>query len=854
MDGTTKATAVLLDHKRNLWVGTEDRGLLRIQLDSKKTRRFTNKEGLGNGTIKCLIEDYSGNIFIGTYGSGVSKFIRSLEENGYEGPLFQSISSIQGLSNDKVFSMLQDREKNIWIGTALNLNQYFDEQFELFGQNEGLNNSLIWSIIASKSGNIWLGTEGGLIEAQRTGNPGQFDFKNRTSSKKGKITNTTALFEDKKGNIWFTNYGNGASRYNPTTKQIDNFTVSEGLCSNEVNAIASDANDNIWFATNNGASVYDAATEKFNTVLPTQVGGTKIFTLFKDSKGVLWLGCLNGKLTAYDGKTFRKFGPQEGYDNLLTVSIAEDKQHNLWFGSFEKGLFKYDGKTFKNYSTKDGASSDQVLMLIEDQHGNLWIGNNQGIDKFNIKSETFKHYGRQDGFLGVEINPNAVTQDQEGNIWFGSIIGMVKYNSSDEKSNLVEPVLTLGPPRLFYKEIAIPEDHQFSYRQNHFTFDFSGASLTNPKRVKYKYMLEGYDHDWSPAQKQNFATYSNLPSGSYTFKVKASNNDDVWNKEPITFTFTITPPFWKTTWFWTLIGLALGSGVLAFVRYRELKLKKANRILEEKVLERTEELRKEKEVVERQNQNIKDSIDYAQRIQEAVFVPQATIAKLLPDFFILFKPKDIVSGDFYWVNQYKGKIIFALGDCTGHGVPGAFMSIIGYNLLNNAVLTKGIHVPSLILDELSREISNTLSANDEGQKVKDGMDIAICAYDPSTGELQFAGAHNSMYHVRKGLLNEIKSDKQPVGKTAMHDSSFKFTNHSLLIEKGDAVFLFTDGYADSIGGPKRTKFYYPPFRKVIAEGTALSSKEQKEQLETILKDWLGEREQVDDIAILGVRF
>jgi len=214
----------------------------------------------------------------------------------------------------------------------------------------------------------------------------------------------------------------------------------------------------------------------------------------------------------------------------------------------------------------------------------------------------------------------------------------------------------------------------------------------------------------------------------------------------------------------------------------------------------------------------------------------------------------VVSGDFYWEHKKNGKVVFALADCTGHGVPGAFMSIIGYNLLNNIVKDKGFTTPSIILDELSKEITETLNPNSDGRKVKDGMDIAICAYNPVTKILEFAGAHNAMYHVRKGELKEYKSDKQPIGKTIMHDAAFKFTNSLINIESGDLIYLFTDGYADAIGGPKRTKFFYPPFRKLLCEISTLPLDQQQKKLDETINEWLGERDQVDDIAVMGVRF
>lgn len=200
------------------------------------------------------------------------------------------------------------------------------------------------------------------------------------------------------------------------------------------------------------------------------------------------------------------------------------------------------------------------------------------------------------------------------------------------------------------------------------------------------------------------------------------------------------------------------------------------------------------------------------------------------------------------------KWFFAIADCTGHGVPGAFMSLIGYNLLNTIVKDRAITQPSLILDELSKQITVTLNQNAEGGKVKDGMDIAVCSYHPATRMLEYAGAHNAMYHVRKGVLTEYKSDKQPIGKTSMHDPGFKFTPHSIAIEKDDLVYLFTDGYCDAIGGPKKTKFFYPPFRKLLTDISTQPLDQQQKKLTDTINDWLGGREQVDDIAVMGVRF
>ncbi len=850
----TSVKTLFYDSKGNLWIGTYDKGVTMVN-SSGVSKTYDVSKGLSANDVSLIFESSNGTIFVGTYSGGVSKYLPALEANGYKGPLFQKISIEQGLSSSRVLSMIEDREKNIWIGTALNLNQYFDEQFEIYGGQEGLKNSLIWSVIQDKAGNYWLGSEGGLVKFVLGENTNKSTFVNYTS--KG---NTTALYEDINGNIWFSDFTNGVSKINPSTRQVTNYTVKNGsLKSDEVYTIAGDNNGNVWIGTNKGGvSVFDIKTNKFqNYTITDGLGSNQVFVIYKDGKGNMWLGSLGGELTMHDGKKFYKYTKVDGYPAKFTVCITEDKTGNIWLGTYGDGLYKYDSKVkaFKNYSVKSGLSSDAPFMLTADDKNNLWIGTGLGVDRFNIESETFKHYGKNDGFLGVEINPNSVCKDNSGNLWFGSILGVVRYNASNAKTNVAEPITIVKDPRVNFETAEIPTDHIFSYGQNHLTFDFVGASLTNPKRVRYKYMLEGLDKDWSPVVKENYVTYPNIPQGKYTFKVVSSNNDGVWNKQPVTYSFEIKPPFYKTWYFYLIIGVVVVLVVFTIIKNRERVLRERNLELEGKVNQRTEELNLQKVEVEKKNANITDSIDYAKRIQDAVFVAKEQISKWLPQSFILFKPKDIVSGDFYWMNEKDGKIFFAAVDCTGHGVPGAFMSIIGYNLLNTIVDEKKIYQPAQILNELDRLVFETLSSSSESGKVKevkDGMDVGICVYDPKNMSLEYAGAYNSLYHVRKGELTEYKADKLPIGKSSIHTDG-QFTNYSVKLEKGDMLYLFSDGYADQIGGPKRKKFYYGPFKEMLSNISGQSMNDQKNKLDKTIVDWLGNREQVDDIIVMGVK-
>ncbi|GIV28110.1 MAG: hypothetical protein KatS3mg027_1924 [Bacteroidia bacterium] len=282
------------------------------------------------------------------------------------------------------------------------------------------------------------------------------------------------------------------------------------------------------------------------------------------------------------------------------------------------------------------------------------------------------------------------------------------------------------------------------------------------------------------------------------------------------------------------------------------------RFLEQKVEERTAEVVRQKEEIERQRvklehlyNEVTDSIKYAKRIQEAILPLEADVKKQLPDSFVLYKPKDIVSGDFYWMEKVGKKVFFAAVDCTGHGVPGAFMSIVGYNLLKQIV--KEENNPGEILNKLSKGVKDTLHQGVEEGTSKDGMDIALCSYDSETYELQFAGAYNPLYLVRDGKLIEIKADKFPIGG-ALEDSDYrKYTSHNIQLKKGDTIYIFSDGYADQFGGTKGKKFMVKQFRQLILDIQNKSMEEQKRFLNDTIENWRGAHEQVDDILVIGVR-
>ena len=274
--------------------------------------------------------------------------------------------------------------------------------------------------------------------------------------------------------------------------------------------------------------------------------------------------------------------------------------------------------------------------------------------------------------------------------------------------------------------------------------------------------------------------------------------------------------------------------------------------LEQKVLQRTEKIEEQKQEIEVLLKHTTDSIVYAKRIQEAILPSEGYIKELLPDSFFLFRPKDIVSGDFYWIHQKDEKAIFAAIDCTGHGVPGAFMTIIGHNGLSKAINYVESPTPALILDALNREVSATFKQHNGEASIKDGMDAAMCSIDYKTKELQFAGAYNPLFIVRNGEIVEIKGDKFPVGEFIGAEKQ-NFTNHTVQLNEGETIYIFSDGYADQFGGPKGKKFMYRRFKELILSIQDKSMEEQRAILNKEIDDWRGDLEQVDDIIVIGLR-
>ncbi len=818
---TESSHRLFKDNKGAIWVGSIQ-GVTKVE--NNRETLITKNNGLCNTVIDAIMQDNEGNMWFGSYGGGLSR---------YRNNLFVNISEQQGLAHNDVMSFLKDKKNNLWIATwgggvsRMDYNAFKDRDTTI--------------------------------------------FRNFMQQKDGLPANTiTSMCEDKRGNIWLATMAAGVSRYDG--KKFTNYDISSGLDGLRNQAMLADKNGNVWIGNEAGVDKFDG--ENFIHYGRQQGFSVQgVSCIYEDDNGYLWFGSQD-KIVKYDGKNFTSILRSEGFPHLK--NITKDKRGYLWF-STDAGACIYTGKGFRVISENDGLVSNTVSFVRPDLDGNLWIGTNKGIDKLDLnrfinqKEISLTHYGKYEGFNNLQCNPNSFFADNDGKLWIGTNNGVMIYNPRlDGNKNLVEPITQLTGIRLFLNPVdlskysdsiknGLPVNFVLPYSENHVTFDFIGISQTDPEKVKYQFKLEGADNEWSPESKETKATYSNLAPGKYTFVLKAKNSDGVWNSKPLTFSFQIISPIWKRPWFFLTLMVIGVIGIYMVIKIRERRLRFSKRLLERQVSLRTKELFDEKEKlqvlnseIDEKNKAITDSIHYAKRIQQALLPSDTSMKQIFPDSFVFFRPKDIVSGDFYWMEQWGHQTLIAAVDCTGHGVPGAFMSIVGHNILTHAVNVLGLTKPALILNETNKQLSRKLNQNPLEAKVRDGMDIALCSINYTKSTMEYAGANNPVWMIRNNEVIEIKGNKFPIG-VYMGEEFQKFTNHEWELQKGDYIYIFTDGYADQFGGEKGKKFKYKEFQKMLLDNHKKPMVEQKLLLERAFDEWRGSLEQVDDVLVIGIR-
>jgi len=398
------------------------------------------------------------------------------------------------------------------------------------------------------------------------------------------------------------------------------------------------------------------------------------------------------------------------------------------------------------------------------------------------------------------------------------------------------------------------------YKYANLRISFSGAFYQFPDKIFYSYYLEGNDTKWSEWTTENYKEYSNLKPGEYNFIVKAKNIYEI-ESSIASYKFIIKPPFYLTFLAFIIYFFVASFLVWLIVRIYTRRLRKQKEHLEELVKQRTVEIESQKEEIERQrdklasqneeiqkiNEDITSSIEYAKRIQTAMLPLESTIKNHLTDYFIFFKPRDIVSGDFYWFSNKNNKSFIAAVDCTGHGVPGAFMSMIGAEILTNIVNNQEISDASKILALLNKYIIKALKQDTTSNQ--DGMDMALLVIDESEKTVEYCGAKNPLFYINKNEFFKLKASKQAIGGFQYDE----FERHIIKYESPAYFYIFSDGYADQFGGHDNSKFMVKRFRDMLFENCNKEMNEQKNILEKTILNWMAKNRQTDDILVIGIK-
>jgi len=873
-------TSITEDHDGNLWFGTKSNGIFRIKNITPESvgqiTSYNKSNGLGDNEVWSLFVDKDNQLWIGTKNNGISIFSNER---------FEYLNTIIGLPGNNIMDIYQDSEENMWIGLIDDgLCKFLGNHFAHYGMAEGLPDNNVYQIKQDHEGNLWVGTSGGgLLKISFSVNQPLYQY---FSTKNGLLENNiTALCITPDNSVWIGYNQSGISRFNG--KQFMHFTEKNGLYSNNITSLTLGSDGYIYYGTSNGLSFLRQQDPHFTDFYygTNDLPDAWVETIIQDSRGHFWVGTRGG-LVAFDkekevyaGANSYAFDEMEGLTEKRIQSLVEDSRGDIWIGTGGGGLFKFyysgkDSMPIRKIAGDELIGSNVIYSLLFYNDSALIVGTDKGMNRLILDDKgsviRVNRYDEKNGFFGIENNLNAIYKDNSNNIWFGTVNGLTRYSPYLEKENLTPPSLHLTNIRLKYEEVNwaqrgiqstpwfnIPEELTLPYSDNHLTFIFNGISLSNPARVKYRYMLDGLDDGYNPETSENDVVYQGLNPGHYSFKVMAENGNGIWTKTSLEFPFIIKPPFWQTWWFYSLVILVIAIIIVAYIKYRERKLIEEKRILEQKVLERTAEIREknrilseQNDIIEANNREIKASIRAAKRIQDALLPSEVTLSKFVEDYFILFKPRDIVSGDFYWVRQLDHKLIVVAADCTGHGVPGAFMSLLGMSYLNDIIGKEGVTEAGQILNYLRQYVIDSLHQRMEGE-TKEGMDMALCTIDLNLNELQFAGANNSLYHIRNNEFMEVKADRMPV---AIYAELNDFQTHKLSIQKGDCFYMFSDGFADQFGGPKNKKYKYKPFQDLLLEIHKSPMPEQKQLLDDTFETWKGDNFQVDDIVVIGIKY
>ncbi|MBN1415033.1 MAG: SpoIIE family protein phosphatase [Bacteroidales bacterium] len=869
-------TCLYKDNKDNLWIGTRS-GLNRFDpMDIEFIKLYPHDQQKYHllNEIRYIYEDNTSNLILIT-GDGIVYY--NLLSNTF------NISGIQlpdASYKKQLSSVYVDRQNIMWIGTRRGIIKIREAPVKIQNINADektgqiLLENNVTAIAEDQDGNIWLGFRNSGITVMDNNLNRLYSYK--TGGKGGLSGNSIRSFYTGKDQNFYVISTHAIDKYNVSLRRfesvLDAFPQTERNVFNaiQIYTLVEDSLNNFWVATSEGLVYIDFINRNCKTIRSIKndqdsLSIQLVYDIDTDPSNNLWLGTNNGLVYInYKRNLFSRFIP---YDkNLLNTghkevySITKGRKNTYWIGTSE-GCYEFDiqRKTFSAVSSSPDLLSSEIMSVTSDQLNNLWIATSLEIFHYCPSLQSFRHFDFNDGLDNYGFNLNASFGSYRSDVYFGGSNGLTVirvdslYTNVSSPSTFITGINLLHKGKVFKDYFEIPDTIKIPHGNYAVKVEFSLPDFSRPERNQFRYSISQQDNksEWIELYTSNNIILGGLRQGNYKFSVMGSTGNGEWNSKSDDLIISVEVPVWRSRTAYTIYFiLILALSVLLF-RYWARQLIRSNKAYRERE-KIAKQIMLQKEELTLKNKSITDSINYARRIQNAMLPPMKLLKSYFPHSFLFYQPKDIVSGDFYWINKLYNKIFISAVDCTGHGVPGAFMSIIGFELFRKITNIEGLIRPSDILNKLNEDF-HEIFRDVENIVLRDGMDVAFCAIDVNDMILEFSGAFHPLYLIRDNKITEIKGDRFAIGldETNFKDQTFK--NHMIPLQEGDLIYIFSDGFADQFGGPEGKKFKYRRFRHLLLNIHQLPMENQQNILETSLREWKGEHEQVDDVMILGIK-
>ncbi|MBL4593987.1 MAG: SpoIIE family protein phosphatase [Flavobacteriales bacterium] len=859
----------------NIIVATRNEGLEIHNIRTGEILPFKNSvnEEIKNNKVYHGTVSENGELVIATLKKGIYVIDRN-------GDLVRHINQENGLQNNNVKYVFKDNYGGLWAGTAVGIS-YIDLNLPLtfFGSENGI--AGYTRDVIRYNEQIYIATGNGIYYLDKNELELQKKFK--------PFKNTDDQFWDfivvKDHLLVGGSHGFYEIKDNKI-KRIKSFN------SNAVFSMLQSSSDEnrIYLALKNGVAIAEVTeNNEVKVVHQFDEYNTESHQMGEDENGNLWIATAFDYLIKIDHTSFDKeknyplsykkieYGEKLSSEEVINIG------GKIYFTS-EKGLLSID-KNDKleldhSFKIENLPAGFIIRRMQEDSKGNLWVHYHH--DKLQgqflaLKSEDGTYKIKEAPFTRINEKISHVSSpyiENSGIIWFPGGEGLVRYDYNKDVNERkrynvnIRKVVLHTDSIISYgnnKESNL-DNFTFLFRDNATSFTFSAASYGNEKENKYQYFLEGYDEDWSEWTSLSHKEYNYLPEDEYVFRVRAKNIYNQISKED-QFTFIVLPPWYRETWAYFMYAFAFIVLLYLIIKLATYRLLQSKKHLEEIVVSRTKDITIEKEKVENQkleledihkelserNKDVMDSIKYAQRIQTSILPPLDIFKSEFKNSFILYKPRDIVSGDFYWFDKVEDYFIMACADCTGHGVPGAFMSMIGATLISKIVEKEEMKSCEQALTELDKEMQKALRQNvdDDDHTSVDGMDLALIAVNLKEGVCHYSGAYRPLYFIRDNELTVYNSNRISVGGGFGKDKTF--TGVTIDLKSGDQIYMFTDGYTDQFGGEKNKKFKRDRLKKLLLDHCKETMNIQSQKIEQAFNNWRGDNEQIDDVLLVGIQ-